>query len=122
MAAYDLNTVHFMSLRPNPLTADPHVSTGSTPGIGVIKIRQGGKGGTFGAARSWQRLSIQIMLTGLRQAEHSAIDLNLIGGLVLGDRPTRTPMIDPIRRKILNAGAAATVMAAAPRAFAQQTG
>src|SRR5688572_26999759 len=31
-------------------------------------------------------------------------------------------MIDPIRRKILKAGAAATVMAAVPRAFAQQTG
>ena len=31
-------------------------------------------------------------------------------------------MIDPIRRKILKAGAAATVMAAAPRVFAQQTG
>src|SRR6476660_931808 len=31
-------------------------------------------------------------------------------------------MIDPIRRKILKAGAAATVMAAAPRAFAQQPG
>ena len=29
----------FMSLRgPNPLTADPHVSTGSTPGVGVIKV------------------------------------------------------------------------------------
>src|SRR5512144_575508 len=31
-------------------------------------------------------------------------------------------MVDPIRRKILKAGAAATVMAAAPGAFAQQTG
>ena len=40
----------FMSLRgPNPLTADPHVSTGSTPGIGVIKVRQGGRGGAFKA-------------------------------------------------------------------------
>ncbi len=40
----------FMSLRgPNPLTADPHVSTGSTPGIGVIKVRQAGRGGTFEA-------------------------------------------------------------------------
>jgi hypothetical protein len=40
----------FMSLRgPTPLTADPHVSTGSTPGIGVIKVRQGGRGGTFEA-------------------------------------------------------------------------
>src|SRR3970040_1258812 len=30
--------------------------------------------------------------------------------------------MDPIRRKILAAGAAATAMAAAPRVFAQQTG
>lgn len=28
-----------MSLRgPNPLTADPHVSTGLTPGVGVLKV------------------------------------------------------------------------------------
>lgn len=40
----------FMSLRgPTPLTADPHVSTGSTPGVGVIKVKQGGRGGTFEA-------------------------------------------------------------------------
>jgi hypothetical protein len=31
-------------------------------------------------------------------------------------------MTDPIRRKILKTGAAATVTAAAPRVFAQQTG
>lgn len=38
----------FMSLRgPNPLTADPHVSTGSTPGVGVMKVLSGGKGGFF---------------------------------------------------------------------------
>jgi DNA-binding beta-propeller fold protein YncE len=38
----------FMSLRgPNPLTADPHVSTGSTPGVGVLKIIQGGRDGVF---------------------------------------------------------------------------
>ena len=38
----------FMSLRgPNPLTADPHVSTGSTPGVGVIKVLQGGRSGYF---------------------------------------------------------------------------
>ena len=30
--------------------------------------------------------------------------------------------MDPIRRKLLKAGAAATAMAAAPRVFAQQTG
>src|SRR5437764_8004769 len=32
------------------------------------------------------------------------------------------PIMDPIRRKILATGAAATAMAAAPRLFAQQTG
>jgi DNA-binding beta-propeller fold protein YncE len=40
----------FMSLRgPNPLTADPHVSTGTTPGVGVIKVNKKGKTGTFKA-------------------------------------------------------------------------
>jgi len=40
----------FMSLRgPNPLTADPHVSTGSTPGVGVIKVLESGRRGTFEA-------------------------------------------------------------------------
>lgn len=40
----------FMALRgPNPLTADPHVSTGSTPGVGVIKVTGGGKNGRFEA-------------------------------------------------------------------------
>jgi DNA-binding beta-propeller fold protein YncE len=40
----------FMSLRgPNPLTADPHVSTGSTPGVGVIKVLEGGGHGFFEA-------------------------------------------------------------------------
>jgi hypothetical protein len=38
----------FVSLRgPTPLTADPHVSTGSTPGVGVIAVTAGGKDGRF---------------------------------------------------------------------------
>jgi DNA-binding beta-propeller fold protein YncE len=38
----------FMSLRgPNPLTADPHVSTGSTPGVGVLKVLENGRNGYF---------------------------------------------------------------------------
>jgi hypothetical protein len=38
----------FMTLRgPTPLTADPHVSTGSTPGIGVVKVLAGGRDGLF---------------------------------------------------------------------------
>jgi len=40
----------FMSLRgPVPLTADPHVSTGSTPGVGVLKITADGRSGVFEA-------------------------------------------------------------------------
>lgn len=38
----------FMSLRgPNPLTADPHVSTGSTPGVGVLKVLRSGRDARF---------------------------------------------------------------------------
>ena len=38
----------FMSLRgPNPLTADPHVSTGSTPGVGIVKVTESGRNGIF---------------------------------------------------------------------------
>jgi hypothetical protein len=40
----------FVSLRgPNPLSGDPHVSTGSTPGLGVVQVRQGGRDGTVKA-------------------------------------------------------------------------
>jgi hypothetical protein len=38
----------FASLRgPNPLTADPHVSTGLTPGVGVFEVYAGGRDGRF---------------------------------------------------------------------------
>jgi DNA-binding beta-propeller fold protein YncE len=38
----------FMSLRgPVPLTADPHVSTGSTPGVGILKVLDAGRSATF---------------------------------------------------------------------------
>jgi hypothetical protein len=37
-----------MTLRgPNPLTADPHVSTGSTPGLGIIRVEENGRSGRF---------------------------------------------------------------------------
>jgi YVTN family beta-propeller protein len=40
----------FMSLRgPNPLTADPHVSTGSTPGVGVLRVTESGRNAVFEA-------------------------------------------------------------------------
>jgi len=36
----------FLSLRgPSPLTGDPHSSTGSTPGIGVVQLQRGGARG-----------------------------------------------------------------------------
>lgn len=34
---------------PHPLTADPHVSTGSTPGVAVLKVIAGGRDGHFEA-------------------------------------------------------------------------
>jgi hypothetical protein len=40
----------FMTFRgPNPLSGDPHVSTGATPGVGVLKITEGGRNGVFEA-------------------------------------------------------------------------
>jgi DNA-binding beta-propeller fold protein YncE len=40
----------FLSFRgPNPLSGDPHVSTGATPGVGVLKITEGGRNGVFEA-------------------------------------------------------------------------
>jgi DNA-binding beta-propeller fold protein YncE len=38
----------FLSLRgPVPLTADPHVSTGTTPGVGILKVLEGGREAVF---------------------------------------------------------------------------
>jgi hypothetical protein len=40
----------FLTFRgPNPLSGDPHVSTGATPGVGVLKITEGGRNGVFEA-------------------------------------------------------------------------
>ena len=38
----------FVSMRgPNPLSGSPHAATGSTPGLGVIQVTQGGKSGVL---------------------------------------------------------------------------
>jgi hypothetical protein len=38
----------FVALRgPNPLSGDPHVSTGSTPGVGIIHLAQSGQRGNL---------------------------------------------------------------------------
>jgi len=40
----------FLTFRgPNPLSGDPHVSMGATPGVGVLKITEGGRNGVFEA-------------------------------------------------------------------------
>ena len=64
----------FMSLRgPNPLTADPHVSTGSTPGVGVIKVLQNGRSGYFeGLARA-----TNIDSAGVERADVHALSIRL---------------------------------------------
>jgi DNA-binding beta-propeller fold protein YncE len=64
----------FMSLRgPNPLTADPHVSTGSTPGVGVIKVLQGGRSGYFEALAN----ASNIDAAGVERADVHALSVRL---------------------------------------------
>ncbi|HUF09799.1 MAG TPA: hypothetical protein VMO47_10790 [Rhodothermales bacterium] len=56
----------YMSLRgPTPLTGDPHVATGSTPGLGVIQLDHGGKGGSL---KSLVRIS-NIDAAGIERAD-----------------------------------------------------
>jgi YVTN family beta-propeller protein len=64
----------FVSLRgPNPLTADPHVSTGSTPGVGVIKVLESGRHGLFEA-----RVSVSnIDTSGVERADVHAMAVRI---------------------------------------------
>ena len=40
--------LHFVSLRgPNPLSGDPHSSTGALPGLGIVRLTQGGRWGSL---------------------------------------------------------------------------
>ena len=64
----------FMSLRgPNPLTADPHVSTGSTPGVGVIRVTESGRGGTFESVAP----ATNVDSSGLERADVHALTIRL---------------------------------------------
>jgi YVTN family beta-propeller protein len=64
----------FMSLRgPNPLSADPHVSTGSTPGVGVIKVGQAGKNGILEAVAPASNIDV----TNIERADVHAITIRL---------------------------------------------
>lgn len=65
----------FMSLRgPNPLTADPHVSTGSTPGVGIVKVLAGGRAGRFEAVARVSNIDAE----GVERADVHAMSLRLL--------------------------------------------
>jgi len=60
----------FVTLRgPNPLSGDPHVSTGSTPGLAVMTVGDGGRTGTI---RSIVRIS-NIDAAGVERADPHGI-------------------------------------------------
>jgi len=64
----------FMSLRgPNPLTADPHVSTGSTPGVGIIKVTGNGRDGKFEAVAPMSNIDAG----GVERADAHALALRM---------------------------------------------
>jgi DNA-binding beta-propeller fold protein YncE len=66
----------FLSLRgPVPLTADPHVSTGSTPGVGILKVTEGGRNGVFEAVAP----ASNVDATGVERADVHAMTLRLVG-------------------------------------------
>ena len=79
----------FMSLRgPVPLTANPHVSTGTTPGIGVLKVLAGGRSARF---ESIARIS-NVDPTGAGRADVWASTVRQkrwAQAFVAGDRPGR---------------------------------
>jgi hypothetical protein len=64
----------FVSLRgSNPLSGSPHAATGSTPGLGVIQVNQGGKGGEL---KSVVEIS-NIDTTGVERADTHGIRVRL---------------------------------------------
>jgi len=65
----------FLSLRgPNPLTADPHVSTGSTPGVGILKVMEGGRNAAFEAVAP----ATNVDALGVERADVHALTLRIL--------------------------------------------
>ena len=64
----------FVSLRgPNPLSGSPHAATGSTPGVGVIQVRRGGRDGRL---RSVVQIS-NVDAAGVERADAHGIRVRL---------------------------------------------
>jgi hypothetical protein len=67
----------FVSVRgPVPLSGDPHASTGSTPGLAVIQVTAGGKGGFVKAIA---RIS-NVDAAGVERADAHGIALRIVEG------------------------------------------
>jgi DNA-binding beta-propeller fold protein YncE len=65
----------FLSLRgPNPLTADPHVSTGTTPGVGILKVLEAGRGARFEGVA----LVTNVDATGVDRADVHALAIRVL--------------------------------------------
>ena len=65
----------FVSLRgPVPLSGDPHASTGSTPGLGVVQLTGGGSGGFM---KTVTRIS-NVDPTGIERADAHGIALRVV--------------------------------------------
>jgi DNA-binding beta-propeller fold protein YncE len=65
----------FMSLRgPTPLTADPHVSTGTTPGVGVLKVLESGRDARFESVAPVSNIDG----AGIERADVHAITLRIV--------------------------------------------
>jgi hypothetical protein len=65
----------FLSLRgPVPLTADPHVSTGSTPGVGILKVTEGGRNAVFEAVAVVSNIDAD----GIERADVHAMTIRIV--------------------------------------------
>jgi hypothetical protein len=69
----------FVSLRgPNPLSGSPHAAVGSTPGLGVIQVTQGGKGGLLKSVIPISNIDTE----GVERADAHGIRVRLKSGWV----------------------------------------
>jgi hypothetical protein len=84
----------FLSLRgPVPLTADPHVSTGSTPGVGILKVTDGGRDGIFEAVAQVSNVD----QTGVERADVHAMTIRIVAGFAVEARTGDTGLAAPLR-------------------------
>ena len=104
----------YVALRgPNPLSGTPHIAVGSTPGVGVIRVTQGGRGGVFRAIAPITNTDAG----GVERADPHGIAVRVLkrqpGRNLSSARPATTPRLDRRTVKILDGGATMTRSVAA---------